>query len=225
MPPSRSAFSRTATERPPSAARQAATSPAAPLPTTATSTDRFVVGCHVHRVLLRGPSASRKSAMRPATVANMSPPVDVRQPIRRAASIRGGTAGLVTTSATNVSGLRPRHVHRVRVAGPHPHRGRVGDEVEPGRVRRTGGHPVAERARAAARSGRRDGRGRRRAAPARRLRPPAGPARSPTPPLLRRPAGHVRPRGLRRRRGPRRRTPRRRPGRRARCRRDCAGRR
>src|SRR6185312_14766682 len=38
VPPNRSAFSRTTTDAPPSAARQAATSPAAPLPITATST-------------------------------------------------------------------------------------------------------------------------------------------------------------------------------------------
>ena len=133
--------------------------------------------------------------MRTATAANMSPPVEVPQPIPRAASISGGTAGLVTTSRDE--GVRLETAARPPGTGrppacPSGWRGRR-CRTRPGRrSRRRPGHRSGS---AAGRSARRGAPDRRRAGPTRRPRPPAGPARSRDPPRLRRPAGTRRPAG------------------------------
>ena len=66
--------------------------------------------------------------MIPACTANMSSPVTIRQPRRRAASRSAVIAGSVTRSATQAGRFEPRHIDGQRIGRLHAERRRVNDQ-------------------------------------------------------------------------------------------------
>src|SRR6476661_4790402 len=118
VPPNRSAFSSTTTDFPPSAARQAATSPAAPLPTTATSTTCSITSRALQRAVgqqeINDENGDGSEHVGAGGGAAADPPGQLNQRWCRRPGDDVGDEGVR---------LEPLHVHGVRIVRPHAHRG------------------------------------------------------------------------------------------------------